>query len=153
MENWRTTMKVRLLILLTLLCATLIPISKLITSAHATNQPTQEQAQRKIAPWVMEHTENGAEAEFLVILRDKADLSSAKTLQTKREKGQFVRDALLAKAQQSQAPLLRWLSARGIQHRSFYIVNAVWVKASRQLALEIAIRPEVERIDGNPRIR
>ena len=47
-------MKVRFLILLTLLCATLILISKLITSAHATNQPSQENAQRKIAPWVME---------------------------------------------------------------------------------------------------
>jgi hypothetical protein len=68
-----TTMKVRYLILLTLLCATLILIGKLSTSAHATNQPSQENqqvAQRKIAPWVMEHTENGAEAEFLVILHD-----------------------------------------------------------------------------------
>jgi serine protease AprX len=64
-----------------------------------------------------------------------------------------VRDALLSKAQQSQDPLLRWLSARGIQHRSFYIVNAIWVKGTRQVALEIALRPEVERIDGNPRIR
>ena len=146
-------MKVRFLILFTLLCATLILISKFITPTHATNQPAQEAAQRKIAPWVMEHTENGAEAEFLVILRDKADLRSAKTLQTKREKGQFVHDALLSKAQQSQAPLLRWLSARGIQHRSFYIVNAIWVKATRQVALEIALRSEVERIEGNPRVR
>ena len=125
-------MRVRVIILLTLLCATLILIGKLITPAHATNQPSQEQAQRKIAPWVMEHTENGAEAEFLVVLRDKADLSGAKTLQSKREKGQFVRDALLSKARQSQEPLLRWLSARGIQHRSFYIVNAILVKADRK---------------------
>jgi subtilisin family serine protease len=146
-------MKVRFLILLTLLCATLIVISKLITSAHAGNQENQAAAQRKIAPWVMEHTENGAEAEFLVILGDKADISGAKTLQSKREKGQFVRDALLSKAQQSQAPLLRWLSARNIPYRSFYIVNAIWVKATRPVALEIALRPEVERIEGNPRIR
>lgn len=146
-------MKVRVIILLTLVCATLVLIGKLITPAYATNQPAQENAQRKIAPWVMEHTENGAEAEFLVILRDKADLRGAKTLQTKGEKGQFVRDALLSKAQQSQAPLLRWLSARGIQYRSYYIVNAILVKATRQVALEIAMRPEVERIEGNPRIR
>lgn len=68
-------MKVRFLILLTLLSAILVLIGKLVISAHATNQPAQENAQRKIAPWVMEHTENGAEAEFLVILGDKADLS------------------------------------------------------------------------------
>jgi hypothetical protein len=94
----------RFLILLTLLGATLISITKLITAAHATNQPAQEQAQRKIAPWVMDHTENGAEAEFLVVLRDKADLSSAKTLQSKREKGQFVRDAFSRKRSSRKNP-------------------------------------------------
>jgi subtilisin family serine protease len=148
-------MKIRLLTLLVLVCAMLILIVNSITSAHSTSQPSQEsqQAAQKIAPWVMEHTENGAEAEFLIILAGKADLSGVKAFQTRREKGQFVRDALLAKAQQSQAPLLEWLRARGIPHRSFYIVNAIWVKATRQVALEIAARPEVARIEGNPRIR
>jgi subtilisin family serine protease len=149
-------MKIRPLLLLILVSVMLILIGKPITSAHSTKQPpreSQQPAQQKIAPWVMEHTENGAEAEFLVILADKADLRGAKAFQTKSEKGQFVRDALLSKAQQSQVSLLRWLSARGIEHRSFYIVNAILVKATRQVALEIAARPEVARIEGNPRIR
>ncbi len=146
-------MKVRLLFLLVLSGVILGYISKPIASAYSNHQESQVSAQRKIAPWVMQHTEEGLEAEFLVILADKADLSGAKEFQAKREKGRYVRDVLMAKAQQSQASLLEWLSARGIEHRSFYIVNAVWVKAKRDVMLEIAARSDVARIEGNPRIR
>src|SRR5580765_4722599 len=44
----------------------------------------------KIAPWVMEHTGNGQQAEFFVVLADQADLSGAASLPTKAEKGRFV---------------------------------------------------------------
>ncbi|MGH9842164.1 MAG: hypothetical protein ACREEM_25715 [Blastocatellia bacterium] len=54
-------MKVRLLILLILVCATLILISKSITSAYSNHQESQASAQRKIASLVMERTGNGKE--------------------------------------------------------------------------------------------
>ncbi len=146
-------MKVRLLISLVLVCATLFLVGESIYSNTPLPQASQSTAQRKIAPWVLERTADGKQAEFLVILADKADLSGAKEFQTKREKGRFVRDALFAKAQQTQAPLLAWLRARGIAHRSFYIVNAIWVRATRATMLQIAARAEVARIEGNPRIR
>src|SRR5260370_20575638 len=41
----------------------------------------------KIAPWVMEHTANGQQSEFFVVLADQADLNAAANLQTKAEKG------------------------------------------------------------------
>jgi subtilisin family serine protease len=152
-------MKVRLLSLLVLVGATLILISQSITSANSAQQAiqtTQEgrrPAQDKVAPWVMEHTADGQAAEVLVILADKADLGGAKELQTKLEKGRFVRDALFAKAQQSQASLIAFLRERGVEHRAFYIVNAVWVRAAREVVMEIAARADVARIEGNPRIR
>jgi serine protease AprX len=146
-------MKVRLLIPLVLVCAVLLLISIPLTSAYSTHQEAQQSLQRKLAAWVRENTEDGKEAEFLVILADKAELGGARAFPAKREKGRFVRDALLEKAQQSQAPLLEWLQARGIEHRSFYIVNAIWVKAGRDVAMEIAARADVARLEGNPRIR
>ena len=153
-------MKLRLPILLALVCATSILIGISIVSADSASlfffgntQEPRLAAQSKVASWVMAQTENGEEAEFLVILGEKADLSGAREIRGKREKGQHVRDALLAKAQQAQAPLLEWLRARGVEHRAFYIVNAIWVKGTRELALQIAARPEVARIEGNPRIR
>src|SRR5436309_10058939 len=95
----------------------------------------------KIAPWVIEHTANGQQAEFLVVLADQADLRPAAALATKGEKGRFVRNALLAKSQATQGPILRWLRERGVEHRSFYIVNAILVKGTREIAQALAARP------------
>jgi subtilisin family serine protease len=104
----------------------------------------------KIAPWVMEHTANGQQAEFFVLLADQADLSPAANLPTKTEKGRFVYQALLEKAQSTQEPILQWLRDRHIEHQSFYIVNAILVKGDRQLAETLAARPDVARIESNP---
>jgi serine protease AprX len=105
---------------------------------------------QKIAPWVMEHTANGQQAQFFVVLADQADLSPAANLQTKTEKGRFVYQTLLNKAQNTQGPILQLLQDRNIEHQSFYIVNAILVKGDRQLAETLAARPDVARIDGNP---
>jgi subtilisin family serine protease len=107
----------------------------------------------KIAPWVLERTENGAEVEFIVVLAAQADLTPARALPGKAARGAFVRDALRATAARTQAGLLAVLAARGIEHRSFAIVNAVLVRGTRALAEELAARPDVARIDGNPELR
>jgi serine protease AprX len=107
----------------------------------------------KIAPWVTQHTAGGKEVEFLVVLREQADLSAAAALTTKQEKGRYVRDVLWNKAQATQAPMLTWLRQRNIEHRSYYIVNLIWVKGNFDVALELAARPDVLRVEGNPRVR
>jgi len=106
----------------------------------------------KIAPWVMEHTAGGDQAEFLIVLADQADLSGAEALPTKLEKGRYVRDVLWSKAQATQAPLLAQLAARHIEHRSYYIVNLIWATGDHNLALDLAARPDVARIEANPHI-
>jgi len=126
-----------------------------ISSSRATDQagsPNQNDS-AKIAPWVVEHTANGHRAEFIVVLADQADLSGAAMLRAKIDKGRFVRDALWNKAQTTQSPILQWLRERGIEHRSFYIVNALWVKGDRAVAEALAGRTDVARIEGNPRIQ
>src|SRR5439155_16326211 len=98
-----------------------------ISSSRATDQagsPNQNDS-AKIAPWVVEHTANGHRSEFIVVLADQADLRGAAMLRAKIDKGRFVRDALWNKAQTTQGPILQWLRDRGIEHRSFYIVNAL----------------------------
>ncbi len=106
----------------------------------------------KIAPWVMEHTANGQQAEFFVVLADQADLSGAANLQTKNEKARFVYDTLLSKSQATQERILQWLRDRAIEHRSYYIVNAILVKGNRDIAETLAARPDVARVEGNPLI-
>jgi serine protease AprX len=107
----------------------------------------------KIAPWVTEHTVNGQQAEFFVVLADQANLAGAAALPTKNEKGPYVRDALWNKSQATQGPILQLLRERGIEHQSFYIVNAILVKGSRGTAEMLAARSDVVRVEGNPQIQ
>ena len=126
-------------------------------SSRAISQRVEESPRRpfhlKIAPWVIERTANGQKAEFFVVLTDQADLSGAINLATKAEKGRYVYEELRNKSQTTQRPILQWLRERGIEHRSFYIVNAILVKGSREIAEALAARPDVARIEGNPHIR
>jgi hypothetical protein len=57
---------------------------------------------QKIAPWVMEHTTNGQQAEFFVVLADQGDLSQAAALHSKSEKGRYVYNTLFNKSQTTQ---------------------------------------------------
>jgi subtilisin family serine protease len=102
---------------------------------------------------VVEHTANGQQAEFFVVLADQADLSGAANLQTKAEKGRYVYNTLLAKSQTTQGRILQWLRERGLKPQSFFIVNAILVKGSREVAEALAARRDVARIEGNPRIQ
>jgi serine protease AprX len=117
------------------------------TGWHLASQPV------KIAPWVLEHTANGQRAEFIVVLTDQADLSGAAALTTKMEKGRYVYDALRNKSKATQTPILQWLRDLGIEHQSFYIVNAILVKGSREIAEALTARPDVARVEGNPQIK
>ena len=106
----------------------------------------------KIEPWVIEHTANGQEAELMVVLVDQADLRPAAELATKNEKSRYVHDALWSKSQATQEPVLQWLRERGLEHRSFYIINSILVKGSREVAEALAARLDVARVEGNPKI-
>ncbi len=112
--------------------------------------PHQGSVSGKITPWVLERTAHGVQAEFLVVLADQADLAGAAVLPTKEAKGHMVRDSLWTKAQTTQAPIVSLLAARKVEYRSYYIVNAIWVKGDRGLANELAARPDVLRLEGNP---
>ena len=106
----------------------------------------------KVAPWVVEHTAYGQQAEFFVVLAERADLRPAANLPTKTEKGRFVYRTLLEKARTTQGPILQWLRDRHIEHQSFYIVNAILVKGTREVAQTLAARPDIARVEGNPLI-
>lgn len=104
----------------------------------------------EVNPWVLEHTDGGAEAEFLVLLKAQADLSPADSLDTREEKGAFVVDALRVTSKRTQMRILKWLKGQGVPHRSYYSVNLIWVKAGRAVVEALRGFPEVRIIEGNP---
>jgi subtilisin family serine protease len=145
----------RIIALLFLAAAVATALGAVASSRAVSQSGSHEQAAalRKIAPWVTQHTAGGKQAEFMVVLADQADLTGAAALSTKTEKGRFVHDALLSKSQTTQGPILQWLRERAIEHRSFYIINAILVKGSREIAETLAARPDVMRVEGNPQIK
>ncbi len=83
-------------------------------------------------------------ADFIVYMREKADLSTAQRLPTKRAKGIEVHRQLTRTAATSQAPVLELLMSRGVRHRSFWITNAVQVNAGNlDLVKTLAQRDDV----------
>ena len=84
-------------------------------------------SRQKIARSVMNTQPTDSRLNFVVLV-GQADLSPAANLPTKTEKGRFVCQTLLEKPQSTQEPILQWLRERAIEHRSFYIVNAILVK-------------------------
>jgi hypothetical protein len=102
-------------------------------------------------PWVAKHTENGEKADFFIVLKNQADVSHARELTEKKDKGRYVFAALTLTADATQASLRSWLDSKGVKYQPFWIVNAVLVQGgSRALAVEAAGRPDVDRVEGNP---
>ena len=119
-----------------------------VHDTHATDQ-----ASDKISKWVLDKTVSGMTAEMIVILQPQADLRGSSSLSSRRDKGRFVYNALVEKAGGSRRPIVRWLQQRGLEHRTYHIVNAIWIKADRETALMLAGRSDVARIEGNPSVR
>lgn len=107
----------------------------------------------KADAWVVRKLAREGTAEILVVLRDKADLSSARALRGKEARGRFVVEQLRGTADRAQAPLLAWLAARGIEHRPFWVANMIWVQANSEIAIALAARSEVARLAANPVVR
>jgi subtilisin family serine protease len=132
----------------TLLAPSLLLACSAVASVATT--AAEPAGQAKIHP-LLAQGEGDGPVEFLVILKDRADLGAARDIRGKTAKTAFVVDRLRRKALGTQRPLLESLEARGAEVRSLWIANAVWVRADRGTLLDVARRPEVERIDPNPR--
>lgn len=112
----------------------------------------------KVDPWVLETSSQG-QTEFLVVLKEQADLSEAANIPTKKEKGALVYSLLSETANQTQPAVLRAIenlqsenSAR-IEYRSFWIVNSIWVKGGPETIRILAQRPDISKLLANPSIR
>lgn len=111
--------------------------------------PTIIDWEAQVDPWVLETAASG-ETEFLVALKEQADLSGAAALQTQIAKGNYVYQQLSQTAQRSQAPILRRLEAAGIDYRAYWISNLIWVRGDANILQELALLPEVAHIYANP---
>ena len=88
--------------------------------------------------------------EFLIIMQKQADVSAAKQLRKKSEKGKYVFETLSAFAEKDQRMVRDLLQNEGVPRKSFWIINGLWAKGSATLLEQIARMPEVGRVALNP---
>ena len=134
-------MRTRALLLLPILIVPLLLLSNRV--------PTLEAWNVKVDPAVIRATAAGATAEYLIVLDEQADLSSAAGISDKTSRGRAVYAALTATATRSQRPVRSLLDARGATYRPYWVTNMIWVRGDRDLALALAARTDVAHIYAN----
>lgn len=96
---------------------------------------------------------NGGTTEFIIFLADQAHLSGANDLESKQEKGRYVYQQLVAAASRSQGPIVQFLAEEGVEYRTFWVANMIWVRGDEQILRSIAMREDVKQIYANPNVK
>jgi subtilisin family serine protease len=134
--------------------ALILMLGGLTLASAALESPVDpEQAWRqKVHPVVLRQIEDGP-VEFMLFLEDQArPIPSAPGL-AKSERTRLVADELRSHAERTQAPLIAMLEQLGVDYRSYWIANMIWVRADVGALQSLAGRTDVRRVDANPRVR
>ena len=90
---------------------------------------------------------------FLIVLKEQAELSSPNVKLSKLEKGQKVFSELKTTAKKSQSSLIKYLSQNKLSFKPYFIINAIQVKAPFYVVENMAKRAEVASIQNNPWVK
>ena len=113
----------------------------------AQNADWREKTDPRLWQWAQQPD---SAVEFLIILKNRADVTSARQLRTKAEKGQFVYETLSRFAEKDQRDLRDLLQNESPLHHSFWIINAIRAKGTSILLEKVAKMPEAGRLALNP---
>jgi len=100
----------------------------------------------KIEPALLSALQQSGESDFVIFMDDQADLSAAAAEKTRIAKGRVVVAALKAKAASTQTGVLAELKARGLEHRAFWIANAITARGRLVDVQALAARSDVRQL-------
>src|SRR5262249_50803698 len=89
------------------------------------------------------------QSDFLIYMRDQADLSAAYQISDWAERGRYVYQTLVDHAARSQHDLRGQLAARGLRAQPLWIVNAILVHGALADAQALSARADVALIRAN----
>ena len=120
--------------------------------AQAAKPPVEarnnENTSAEIEPLVQQEITQNGNTDFFIWMKEKADLSPAKALKTKADKGQFVFDALRATAERTQKDLRAYLDQQGAEYKAFYIANKILVRGGDENLLNTVAAMIRKATDG-----
>jgi subtilisin family serine protease len=124
----------------------ILPMSAVGQTAAAGAEPSA-QPPPNVDEAVADAVAASGTTDFWVVFRDKADLSDAAAIDDWAARGQHVYDELTRTATETQADLAAALDTRNIDHQSFWLVNALYVRGGDQATLDLVRnRPEVAEV-------
>ncbi len=118
---------------------------------HAVQRSWQNYEIAKVSGPVVNQIQQDSKADIVVYLKSSAeissDISAAESIVVRAERVRFVQKKLVNNASTSQEQIVKHLLASGIQHKAFYIENAIAIaNASLELIQWLSNREEVEHI-------
>ncbi len=120
-------------------------------SACAFCGSAQTDPSQKIDPVLIQRLAKDGKADFLILMRDQADVSAAAELYDKTEKGTYVFSTLTAFASKTQNDVLRQLDGLNVKYQSYWLVNAARVSGDLRLANLLAQRTDVAQVVSDAR--
>jgi len=101
---------------------------------------------QKVASTLLEKTAHGESVPFFILLKQQADVSAARALNSKDEKATYVFNQLKTTAAQSQKNLIVFLQSHNASAQSLFIVNAIRTEGTQELIHALAERADVEKM-------
>jgi subtilisin family serine protease len=123
--------------------------------ATASTDPAPAEAgggwREKVHPLVLERAADGP-VDFLLFLNDQLSPRADSPRLDKNERTRRVADQLRSHAERTQSPVVERLKQLGVEYRSYWIANLIWVRADASVLEKLAALPEVRRVDANPEV-
>ena len=127
----------------------ILSIQILLSSTLFGTDPVKKKIDRQLT----ELAEKGyTQIEYLVTLKQQAVLPDLKGM-NKKEKGRTVYNLLNSFASTHQKDLIYFLQQRSIRHKSYFVVNAIWVQSDPEMMYQIAARADVKGLAHNPWVK
>lgn len=114
---------------------------------------SNEQWKLKVSDMVFEQFSNEQNIEYLIQIKEKPDLSLAKTFSDFNEKKEYVYNLLKSFSNKSQELIINSIKANDLEYKQFFITNAILVKSDYNFMSKIAKLNNVKYISANPSIK
>ncbi|MEV0894321.1 S8 family serine peptidase [Promicromonospora sp. NPDC050262] len=121
-----------------------VPSAGAAPAADPTPPASRDEAAEKVTDEVAKTLAEEVRADFWVQLADRPDLEPAKDIADWGARGQYVYDALVENAEESQSGVIAQLQAAGVDYQTFWISNAIHVQdGTEALAERVAASSDV----------
>lgn len=141
---------IRLTRMLVLSCLLAVAVPLWAASELDPNTADLNEALRIVDRDVLSELNDKGYADYFIVLKEQADLSGAKLIHKKADRGRWVFETLTRFAAQSQASIISEIKETGLEYRPFYIQNMILVRnGNSDLVIDMVMRSDVAQIRAN----